>query len=117
DQASREDLSRFAQESEEPRFRIILDDGSHASSHQQISLGALFPSVEPGGMYLIEDLGWQPFVEVPSTLDVFSRFAETARFESPFLTEAEERYLEETVSRVEIYKPNDSEFAVIWKKA
>jgi hypothetical protein len=116
DQASREDVRRFLQECGEPRFRVILDDGSHASSHQQISLGALFPSVEPSGMYLIEDLGWQPFAEVPKTLDVLIRFAETAKFESPFVSDAEARYLEETVSQVEIYKPNDSEFAVIYKK-
>ena len=67
-------------------------------------------------MYLIEDLGWQPFVEAPTTLDVLRRFAETGKFESPFLTEAEARYLEEAVSQVDIYKPNDSEFGVIRKK-
>jgi hypothetical protein len=67
-------------------------------------------------MYVIEDLGWQPFVEVPNTLEVLQRFADTGSFESPFLTEAEARYLQDTVSRVEIYKPNDSELAVIYKK-
>ena len=117
DQASREDLARFLRESGEPRFGAILDDGSHASSHQQISLGALFPSVEPGGMYLIEDLDWQPFEESAKTLDVLRTFAETGKFESPFLLDAEARYLQDTVSRVDVYKPNDSEFAVLYKKA
>lgn len=41
-------------------FDIIVDDGSHASFHQQLTLSHLLPLVKPGGMYVIEDLGWQP---------------------------------------------------------
>lgn len=117
DQASREDINGFIEKFGKPQFKVILDDGSHASSHQQISLAALFQNVEPGGMYLIEDLGWQPFDETPKTLDVLRRYCETGKFESPFITESETRYLEEAISHVEIYKPNDSEFAVIYKKS
>lgn len=116
DQASREDIDRFLEEFGRPEFKVILDDGSHASSHQQISLAALFPSVAPGGMYLIEDLGWQPFPESPTTLDLLWEFSKTGKLESPFLTETEARYLESRIARVEIYKPNDSEFAVVHKK-
>ena len=116
DQASRADLRRFLDSAGEPGFRVILDDGSHASSHQQISLATLFPSVEPGGMYIIEDLGWQPFAETPKTLELLQQFWRTGKIESPFIEPAEARYLEETIDRVEIYKPNDSEFAVIHKK-
>ena len=116
DQSSREDLRRFLKAYEQPRFRVILDDGSHASSHQQISMAALFESVEPGGMYIIEDLGWQPFAEEPKTLQVLRKFARTGRFESPFVSTEEGKYLESCVERVEIYRPNDSEFAVLYKK-
>ncbi|MBI1197556.1 MAG: class I SAM-dependent methyltransferase [Phenylobacterium sp.] len=35
---------------------IILDDGSHISSHQRISFEVLFPALKPGGLYMIEDL-------------------------------------------------------------
>lgn len=41
-------------------FDIIIDDGSHASSHQQITLANLWKFVKPGGWYVIEDLHWQP---------------------------------------------------------
>lgn len=41
-------------------FDLIVEDGSHASHHQQVSLGTLFPFVRPGGWYAIEDLQWQP---------------------------------------------------------
>lgn len=42
------------------QFDIVVDDGSHASFHQQLTFRALFPLVKPGGTYLIEDLHWQP---------------------------------------------------------
>jgi hypothetical protein len=40
--------------------RIIVDDASHASFHQQLALKELFPILDPGGFYVIEDLHWQP---------------------------------------------------------
>ncbi len=59
DQSNAEDLFELARNS----FNIIIDDGSHASSHQQISLRELWKAVKPGGYYIIEDLHWQPFSE------------------------------------------------------
>jgi len=41
-------------------FDIIIDDGSHASLHQQLTMLKLFPLVKNGGLYIIEDLNWQP---------------------------------------------------------
>jgi len=41
-------------------FDIIIDDGSHASWHQQLTLRTLFPRLEKGGLYIIEDLHYQP---------------------------------------------------------
>jgi hypothetical protein len=35
---------------------IILDDGSHVASHQAASFRALFPLLNEGGLYVIEDL-------------------------------------------------------------
>jgi hypothetical protein len=58
DQGKREDLDGFAR-SHGP-FDVIIDDGSHASHHQQITLGALFPHLAAGGLYIIEDLHFQP---------------------------------------------------------
>ncbi len=42
------------------QFDIVLDDGSHASFHQQLTMLELFRSVAPGGYYIVEDLDWQP---------------------------------------------------------
>lgn len=35
---------------------IVLDDGSHVASHQRTSFETLFPLLNQGGLYLIEDL-------------------------------------------------------------
>jgi hypothetical protein len=43
-----------------PELDIILDDASHASHHQQFGFLELWPKVKPGGLYVIEDLRWQP---------------------------------------------------------
>jgi hypothetical protein len=56
-------------------FDIIVDDGSHASYHQQLALLMLFPTLKSGGIYAIEDLDWQPthyersLPQVPRTVD------------------------------------------------
>lgn len=38
------------------KYDIIIDDGSHDSSHQQISMITLWPWLKFGGTYVIEDL-------------------------------------------------------------
>lgn len=59
-------------------FDIIIDDGSHASFHQQLTLMELFPALASGGLYVIEDLDWQPTVyekslpPVPKTAELLT---------------------------------------------
>ena len=36
-------------------FDIIIDDGSHRCDHQMVSLLFLWPALNPGGVYLVED--------------------------------------------------------------
>jgi hypothetical protein len=43
-----------------PDMDIIIDDASHASHHQQNAFLEFFPRLRRGGLYLIEDLRWQP---------------------------------------------------------
>lgn len=45
------------------KFNIIIDDGYHASKHQQISFKILWNSIKTGGCYVIEDLHYQPINE------------------------------------------------------
>lgn len=40
----------------EPRFDLIVDDGSHEETHQVLSCRTLMPFLEPNGLYVIEDI-------------------------------------------------------------
>lgn len=116
DQSSRDDLGRFLAEHGDGGFRLVIDDGSHASSHQQVSLAALFPHVDPGGLYVIEDLQWQPFEESLKTSDFLRRYIDTGAIESPFISADEARELAATIESVDVLKPNDAEIGVIRKR-
>lgn len=65
DQGNVGDLSRVTAWCQ--RFDIIIDDGSHASYHQQVTLKTLFPHLASHGLYVIEDLNFQP-AELEATL-------------------------------------------------
>lgn len=41
-------------------FDIVIDDASHASYHQLKAFLHIFRSMQSGGIYIIEDLHWQP---------------------------------------------------------
>lgn len=67
-------------------FDVIVDDGSHAPYHQQLSFRRLFPLLRPAGFYIIEDLHWQPeeheapLPPAPRTDILFERFLRTGAF-------------------------------------
>lgn len=65
DQSREIDLDSFTRKMEESGvyFDIIIDDGSHDVSHQQMTFGKFFNLLRPGGLYIIEDMGTSFFVE------------------------------------------------------
>ena len=73
DQGNASDLIQVGREC--GMFDVIIDDGSHASFHQQLTIETLFPFLKPGGLFVIEDLAWQPadleraLPRVPKTTD------------------------------------------------
>jgi SAM-dependent methyltransferase len=80
DCGSAEELRNIANRGVE--FDIIVDDGSHASFHQQLTLIELFKCLKPGGLFIIEDLTWQPseyeqaLPRVPKTAEVLFELCE-----------------------------------------
>jgi len=60
DQSKREDLRAVAAKLEPGSLDVIIDDGSHASYDEQLTLREFFPLLANGGWYFIEDLDWQP---------------------------------------------------------
>ena len=108
---------------------IVIDDASHATDHQQISLGTLFPAVAPGGVYIIEDLFYQPPDREPAgaikTVDMLRRAEVTGDFMGSHLSDEARAYLNEHVERVALFDSlaarrtirNRDGIGVIWKKA
>ncbi len=116
DQSDREDLIRAARKAGWS-FGIIVDDGSHQSSHQQISLGALFPYLAPGGLYVIEDLSWQPDpLEQPRPADLLRQWAKDGTLRTDFITDEEKKFLAANVASIEFAKPFNSEMVVLTRK-
>jgi SAM-dependent methyltransferase len=121
DQSNRNFLEGF----EDDSFDVIIDDGSHKMSHQQISFGVLFKKLKKGGVYIIEDLHTslpEYFETVVHGIGLFGlnednsnstiKFLETITSGNPssqYLTEEELKYIKENVSSAEIHITKDKE--------
>jgi len=55
DQSKKDELDRCVQQIEHPIY-FINDDGSHVPEHQLLTFNKLFPLLEIGGVYIIEDI-------------------------------------------------------------
>lgn len=119
DQSNRTDLYAFMRASG-ANFDVVLDDGGHAMDHQQISLGCLFQSVKPGGMYIIEDVHTSlpemypdpsfhvNNLETNTTLLMLEAFIRTGKIYSQYMLDVEAEYLEQNIERVELhYRTNE----------
>jgi hypothetical protein len=106
DAGSRESLQEVKRTIGRP-IDILIDDASHVSHHQQLCFGVLFPSIAPGGMYIIEDLHWQDHrfekKDAPKTRQLLRQLQLQRRFESPFLSEDEQQYIEKNTSTVLLF--------------
>lgn len=108
DSGKREDVERI--KSLGRQFDVILDDASHASYHQQLGLAVLFDCLKPGGLYIIEDLGWQPqniersLPAVPKTAKLLAEFLATGRLPpTAAIGQIEAVQLEKAISSIQLW--------------
>jgi hypothetical protein len=85
------------------KFDIIIDDGSHITSHQQFSLGFLFPFLKPGGIYVCEDIhtSFVPnYIDTPrTTFDLL----QSRSFDSPHIPAESQAFLTAHVESIDLY--------------
>jgi uncharacterized protein (UPF0262 family) len=104
DQGDEQSLLRLIDNS--PKYRIIIDDGSHISNHQQLSLEMLFPLVESKGYYIIEDLYILfPYDKVTTgirTVDLLRRWINNDWY-NPNMNNERFQYLKDNIDSIELY--------------
>jgi len=129
-QAKREDLQKFINLYGSD-FDIIIDDGGHLVSQQQISLGHLFPHLKAGGLYICEDLltsndsfsfpnlKWLKAYDQPeghSSLKMFRQLEQYGITNSHYMSRNEEKYIDNNINWCQIEMGNISEIAFVKKK-
>lgn len=104
DQTSEEQLTRYI--SDKPKFKFIIDDGCHVEDAITISLGTLFPQLESGGIYYIEDL------HVVDKTRLYGLFWK--RFATPFISQDKVQYINDNIDWCS-FSP-DGKLCIIKKK-
>ena len=116
DQRSKKQLEKAFEYFKCNTFDVILDDGQHFQEHQQKSIGLLFPNVKSGRYYIIEDVvdyqsliydnifwGQKKRDATDSTDYVFTKFIETGKLESPYISKEQIDYVIENIEDIFMY--------------
>jgi len=104
DQRKPESLSRFVKDKQ--KFKFIVDDGCHEEDAIIISLGFLFPMLESGGVYFIEDLHVVDKTFLSKLID--------KNFTSKYIDQEKIDYINENIEKC--YFENDNKLLIIHKK-
>lgn len=85
------------------KFDIIIDDGSHVTSHQQTTLGILFEQLNDGGLYVCEDIhtSFSPSC-VDTRLNTID-FLKTRTFESECILPKTQEFIRSHVVGIDFY--------------
>ena len=127
DQSSSEDMNKLMNTLGD--VDLIIDDGSHRMSDQQITFATLFQKVSVGGIFVIEDLHTSVECLMPekswcnwgdpkktTTLNMLNHFNETGKIQSDYLTDDQCKYLENHIESVKIYSPHPMSITSIIRK-
>ena len=104
-------------------FEIIIEDASHMLKDQIISLFMLFPLVNSGGYFIVEELDFPETREdmrinqsKPDLKKILQNTLKNLDFNSIYIKDDEKKYFLENYSSIEIKKGNLNEIAIIKKK-
>jgi len=104
DQTSEQQLRNFTKLA--PPFKFIIDDGCHDERAITISMGELFPQLESGGIYFVEDLHVVHKDNLYGLVD--------KQFISPFIAQAKLDYINANIA--EAIFSDDKKMCIIRKK-
>ena len=85
-------------------YDMVIDDGYHASKHQQITFKELWNTVRSGGYYVIEDLHYQPEPETcVATKTLFEHWQNGVWITSEYITQSDIDTITPTIDSIEFY--------------
>ena len=104
-------------------FEIIIEDASHMLKDQIISLFMLFPLVNSGGYFIVEELDFPDTRkdmnlknERPTLRDILIDIQANKDFTSKFVDISQKDLFLSTFDKIKILKGKFNEFAIITKK-
>ncbi|MDB4081357.1 hypothetical protein N9500_00330 [Candidatus Pelagibacter sp.] len=105
------------------QFNIIIEDASHSFKDQIISLFLLFKSLEPKGLFIIEELDFPDTRkdmnlknEHPTLREILNKVIKRLDFHSEYISPEDKKYFMENFDSIEVFKGNFNEIAIIKKR-
>jgi len=105
------------------QFNIIIEDASHSFKDQIISLFLLFKSLEPKGLFIIEELDFPDTRkdmnlkdEHPTLREILNKIKKSLDFYSEYVSPEDKKYFMENFDSIKVFKGNFNEIAIIRKK-
>ena len=105
------------------KFKIIIEDASHMLKDQIISLFYLFPILQNGGYFIIEELDFPEKrldmrlgQEFPDLKSILLAVKSNKNFNSIYINKDLKDYFIKNIDFIEIYKGNFNEMAILKKK-
>ena len=122
DSSSRNSLSNNLL-SKKNNFDIIIEDASHMLKDQILSLFMLFPLLNSGGLFIVEELDFPETRDdmkinqtKPDLKQILKNILNNLDFNSIYISDEEKKYFLENFLSIEIKKGNFNEIAIIKKK-
>ena len=105
------------------KYKIIIEDASHMLKDQIISLFYLFPILESGGYFIVEELDFPEKredmrigQEFPDLKSILKNILKKQDFNSKYIDLNLKNYFLDNVETIEIFRGNINEIAIIKKK-
>ena len=105
------------------KFDIIIEDASHMLKDQIISLFYLFPILNKGGYFIVEELDFPETREdmridnhAPDLKTILLSILEKKDFNSPYIDEKNKKYFLDNIESIKICRGNINEIAILKKK-
>ena len=105
------------------KFKIIIEDASHMLKDQIISLFSLFPILESGGYFIIEELDFPEKREdmrvnqdFPDLKSILTDVKNGKNFNSKYVKDSQKKYFIENFDTIMFFRGNLNELAIVKKK-